>query len=212
MSFFFFKLFYFFYNNTSYHTMFPSLFSLFLPSLPSVCSFQSFLYFTFIDMACLQTRAQYCAAREASSSPVRSAARRAQIVSSVCPRAHRAKSPPAVCVASGREAEPAAKPAAEPVADPSSLCHLLCLRCAKYAVVDLAFSCFFDKEKSKKYFYCRSQKSKCFPVSTFLPRLATVRSGPDRGLFWRLLKRPDCTVQSFVGLDWTVPKDRTVRR
>ena len=38
-------------------------------------------------------------------------------------------------------------------------------------------------------------------------RLATVRSGPDRGLFWRLLKRPDCTVQSFVGLDWTVPKD-----
>ena len=43
-------------------------------------------------------------------------------------------------------------------------------------------------------------------------RLATVRSGPDRGLFWRLLKRLDCTVQSFVGLDWTVPKDRTVRR
>jgi hypothetical protein len=43
-------------------------------------------------------------------------------------------------------------------------------------------------------------------------RLATVRSGPDRGLFWRLLKRPDCTVQSFVRLDWTVPKDRTVRR
>ena len=45
-----------------------------------------------------------------------------------------------------------------------------------------------------------------------LTRLATVRSGPDRGLFWRLLKRPDCTVQSFVGLDWTVPKDCTVRR
>jgi hypothetical protein len=44
------------------------------------------------------------------------------------------------------------------------------------------------------------------PVS----RLATVRSGPDRGLFWRLLKRLDCTVQSFVGLDWTIPKDRTV--
>ena len=43
-------------------------------------------------------------------------------------------------------------------------------------------------------------------------RLATVRSGPDRGLFWRLLKRLDCTVQSFVGLDWTVPKDRTVQR
>ena len=41
-------------------------------------------------------------------------------------------------------------------------------------------------------------------------RLATVRSSPDRGLFWRLLKRLDCTVQSFVGLDWTVPKDRTV--
>ena len=43
-------------------------------------------------------------------------------------------------------------------------------------------------------------------------RLATVRSGLDRGLFWRLLKRPDCTVQSFVRLDWTVPKDHTVRR
>ena len=43
-------------------------------------------------------------------------------------------------------------------------------------------------------------------------RLATVRSGPDRGLFWRLLKRLDCMVQSFVGLDWTVPKDCTVRR
>ena len=43
-------------------------------------------------------------------------------------------------------------------------------------------------------------------------RLATVRSGLDRGIFWRLLKRLDCTVQSFVGLDWTVPKDRTVRR
>ena len=43
-------------------------------------------------------------------------------------------------------------------------------------------------------------------------RLATVWSGPDRSLFWRLLKRLDCTVQSFVGLDWTVPKDRTVRR
>ena len=43
-------------------------------------------------------------------------------------------------------------------------------------------------------------------------RLATVQSGPDRGLFWRLLKRLDCTVQSFVRLDWTVPKDRTVRR
>ena len=45
----------------------------------------------------------------------------------------------------------------------------------------------------------------------YTTRLATVRSGPDRGLFWRLLKRLDCTVQSFVGLDWTVPKDRTVR-
>ena len=43
-------------------------------------------------------------------------------------------------------------------------------------------------------------------------RLATVQSGPDRGLFWRLLKRLDCTVQSFVGLDWTVPKNRIVRR
>ena len=43
-------------------------------------------------------------------------------------------------------------------------------------------------------------------------RLATVWSGLDRGLFWRLLKRLDCTVQSFVGLDWTVPKDHTVRR
>jgi hypothetical protein len=43
-------------------------------------------------------------------------------------------------------------------------------------------------------------------------RLATVQSGPDHGLFWRLLKRLDCTVQSFVGLDWTVPKNRIVRR
>ena len=43
-----------------------------------------------------------------------------------------------------------------------------------------------------------------------LNRLATVQSGPDRGLFWRLLKRLDCTVQSFVGLDWAVLKDRTV--
>ena len=39
-----------------------------------------------------------------------------------------------------------------------------------------------------------------------LNRLATVRSGPNHSLFWRLLKRLDCTVQSFVGLDWTVPK------
>ena len=45
-----------------------------------------------------------------------------------------------------------------------------------------------------------------------ISRLATVQSSPVRGLFWRLLKRLDCTVQSFVGLDWTVPKDRTVRR
>ena len=37
-------------------------------------------------------------------------------------------------------------------------------------------------------------------------RLAMVRSGPDRGLFWRLLKMPDCTVPKKVGLDWTVPK------
>ena len=49
-------------------------------------------------------------------------------------------------------------------------------------------------------------------VKRLQTRLATVRSGPDCGLFWRLLKRPDCTVQSFVRLDWTVPKDRTVRR
>ena len=59
-------------------------------------------------------------------------------------------------------------------------------------------------------------------VNNVITRLATVRSGPDCGLFWRLLKRLDCTVQSFVGLDctvqsfvgldWTVPKDRTVRR
>ena len=48
-------------------------------------------------------------------------------------------------------------------------------------------------------------------VGDIVSRLATVRSGLDRGLFWRLLKRLDCTVQSFVGLDWTVPKDRTVR-
>ena len=49
-------------------------------------------------------------------------------------------------------------------------------------------------------------------VQHLLTRLATVQSGPDRGLFWRLLKRLDCTVQSFVRLDWTIPKDRTVRR
>ena len=70
----------------------------------------------------------------------------------------------------------------------------------------------------------RTQRELARPISVFrwetlrgkmvgtTTRLATVRSGPDRGLFWRLLKRPDCTVQSFVGLDWTVPKDRTVRR
>ena len=127
------------------------------------------LFYTFIDMARLQTRAQFRIAREASSSPVRSAARQAQIVSSVCPGAHRAKSPLAVHVASSREAEPAAKPTAEPAADPPSLRRLLCLRCAKHAVVDPASSCFFDKEKSKKCLYCRSQKSKCLPVNTFLP-------------------------------------------
>ena len=45
-----------------------------------------------------------------------------------------------------------------------------------------------------------------------LSRLATVWSGLDCGFFWRLLKRLDCMVQSFVGLDWTVPKDRIVQR
>ena len=120
-------------------------------------------------MARLQTRAQFRAAREASSSPVRSVTRRARIVSSVRPGAHRAKSPLAVRVTSSREAEPAAEPASEPAADPPTLRRLLCLHCAKHAVVDPASSCFFDQEKSKKCLYFRSQKSKCLPVSTFLP-------------------------------------------
>ena len=119
-------------------------------------------------MARLQTRAQHRAAREASSS--------------VRPVARRAKSPSAVRVASGREAEPAAEPPAESLGleatsaavrlrpDLPSLRRLLCLHCAKHAVVDPSSSCSFDKEKSKMCFYCRSQKSKCFPVSAFLPR------------------------------------------
>ena len=110
-------------------------------------------------MTRLQTRVQRRAALEASSSSVRSAARRACIVSSVRPGAQRAKSPPAV----------RAEPAAKPVANPPSLRRLLCLRCAKRASVDPASSCLFDKKKSKKCLYCRSQKSKCLPVSTFLP-------------------------------------------
>ena len=136
-------------QHTITNRVFPARFSVFALAL----------FYLSIDMARLQTRAQRHAALEASSSSVRSAARRARIVSSVRPGAQRAKSPPAVRAA----------PAAEPVADPPSLRRLLCLRCAKHASVDPAASCFFDKVKSKKCLYCRSQKSKCLPVSTFLP-------------------------------------------
>jgi hypothetical protein len=154
-------------QHTIANRVFPARFSVF--ALAPFCPFFSILFFyTSIDMARLQTRAQLHAAREASSSPVRSAARRARIVSSVRSGAHRAKSSLAVRVASSREAEPAAEPA-EPAADPPSLRRLLCLRCAKRAAVNPASSCFFDKKNSKKCLYCRSQKSKCLPVSTSLP-------------------------------------------
>ena len=44
-------------------------------------------------MTQLQSRAQHHTALETSSSPPRSVAHRAQVVSSVCPEARRAKSP-----------------------------------------------------------------------------------------------------------------------
>ena len=155
-----------FFSSTTTHYYQPCVSRSFFCVCPrSLLSVLLDLFYTSIDMARLQTRAQLRAAREASSSSVRSAARRARIVSSVCPGAQRAKSPPAVRAASSREAEPAA----EPAASPPSLRRLLYLRCAKRASVDPASSCFFDKENSKKCLYCRSQKSKCLPVSTFLP-------------------------------------------
>jgi hypothetical protein len=155
-----------FFSSTTTHYYQPCVSRSFFCICPrSLLSVLLDLFYSSIDIARLQTRAQRRAALEASSSSVRSAARRARIVSSVRPGAQRAKSPPAVRAASSCEAEPAA----EPVADPPSLRCLLCLRCAKRASVDPSSSCFFDKENSKKCLYCHSQKSKCLPVSTFLP-------------------------------------------
>ena len=108
------------------------------------------IYFT---MTRLATRAQHRAAREASSSPVCAAARRAQTVSSARSGARRAKSPPAVRASS----------------EPPSLVRLLCLRCAKYSAKNPSSLCSFDKESSDKCSRCRSQKSKCLHVNISSP-------------------------------------------
>jgi hypothetical protein len=173
-------------------------------------------------MTRLQTRAQRRAALEASSSSVRSAARRARIVSSVRPRAQRAKSPPAVRAASSREAEPA-----EPAADPPSLRRLLCLRCAKHAVVDPGSCCSFDKENSKMCSYCRGQKNKCLPVSIllsyfFLFSYANLSSSPPpwslaaisfcgSSRSWPDLVRPPTTTPFGAGLFGLRPVSRSSR-
>ena len=159
-------------------------------------------------------------ARSESSSPPRSAARRARVVSR--PRAtsvsgRRAKS---VFRTSGRTAEPASSglkaksssvragaqraktpPVVLPVSEPESvgreaksvavpelpsLRRLLCLRCAKRAVSDPSSSCSFDKGRSKKCSYCRSQKSKCFPVSTSFLLPITLLTLEDPPLLGRL--------------------------
>ena len=60
----------------------------------------------------------------------------------------------------------------------------------------------------KKYFVIEALDAK---IKTLVVRLATVRSGPDRGLFWRPFKKtgpygpapPDCSSVSKI-LDQTV--------
>ena len=174
-------------------------------------------------MTRLQTRAQRRTALEASSSSIRSGARRARIVSSDRPRAQRAKSPPAVRAASSREAEPTA----EPAADPPSLRRLLCLRCAKHAVVDPGSCCSFDKENSKMCSYCRGQKNKCLPVSIllsyfFLFSYANLSSSPPpwslaaisfcgSSRSWPDLVRPPTTTPFGAGLFGLRPVSRSSR-
>jgi hypothetical protein len=162
-------------------------------------------------------------ARSESSSPPRSAARRARAVSrpratsvsgrraksvfrtsghtaepassglkakstSVRAGARRAKTPSVVLPVSepesvGREAKSVAVPLRPEL---PSLRRLLCLRCAKRAVSVPSSSCSFDKGRSKKCSYCRSQKSKCFPVSTSFLLPITLLTLVDPPLLGRL--------------------------